>query len=150
MRYAYWSAMPLLALFLVFAARLPVRLGAVTVGVFAVLQIGLMAINGWRGGDARYLRHGWLASKVLWSAPWAYNPVPEIFAERSSGRELPIPEDQPTVWPHAEEPMKILTRESLRPGYDIECDDGSRRHPTSVTTLSGGWRYENGPFLCGR
>jgi hypothetical protein len=150
MRYAYWAAMPLLALFLVLTARLPVRWGALAVTAFTVLQIGVLVLNGWRGASSRYLRHGWVARKVLWNAPAAYNPLPEIFVERTHGREIPVSETRPTVWPHAETPMKILTHERAGPAYEAECDDGSSRHPTSVTILADGWRYENGPFECGR
>jgi hypothetical protein len=148
MRYAYWIAMPLLVLVLELAVELRSRRAVPAVALLAATQAGVLVSVGFRGGNSSYLRHDWLARVVLARAPSAYDPVIEIFVERTLGRERSPRPSHPLAWPRHGRPSKILVHESARPVDRPECPTGSALVPASTTRLAGGWRYENGPFRC--
>jgi hypothetical protein len=148
MRYAYWTAMPLLALLLELAAALPWRRAAAVLATCSALQLAVLATNGIRGEVASYLRHGWLARTVLARAPAAYNPLPEIFIERTLGRETSARPEQPIVWPRLGFPKKVLLHERGRAVPAPECPGDAPRTSERVTRLADGWEYQNGPFRC--
>jgi hypothetical protein len=149
MRYAYWAAMPLVALLLELAASVAWRRAALVLCLFAAGQLAVLATNGLRGEDASYLRHGWLARTVLARAPSAYEPVTEVFVERTLGREAGLREDQALAWPRHGWPKKVLVHESIKFAPAMDCPAGTEPMPSSLSRLSGGWEYQNGPFRCG-
>ena len=146
-RYGYWLAMPLLALLLELLSTLDWRAAAPALAAFAALTLGSLGVNGFRGGSSGYLRHGWLASLVLEHAPFAYNPIVEVFVERTLGRESSASEERPVVWPKTGVPHKVLIHERALGTPAPECP-GTPRLSSHVTHLSGGWQYQDGPFWC--
>jgi hypothetical protein len=148
LRYAYWLAMPLLALLLELAAELPLRSSAPALLLFSALQVPVLLLNGYRGGSSSYLRHSWLARTVLKHAPAAYNPIPEIFIERTLSKEVPAREEKPITFPRRGAAMKVLVHERGLSESSRECSRGEERVPSSVRWLPDDWQYQNGPFAC--
>jgi hypothetical protein len=95
------------------------------------------------------VRHTWAAKLVLRHFPGAYNPVPEIFYERSLGWEAPASESRAVVWPYRGTPGKLMV-EATRPARSKRiCPDGSEVLGAAVHSASDGWRYLDAPFRCG-
>ncbi|HEY3495607.1 MAG TPA: hypothetical protein VGK73_13010, partial [Polyangiaceae bacterium] len=149
MRYGYWLAMPFVALLCELLSARPLRAAVPPLAAFAGLTLAVLVVNGFRGGASSYLRHSWLASAVLARMPSAYDPVIEIFVERSVGRESAPREDRPVTWPRHGPPKKVLVHERGRAAEAPECPPGTPRISEHVTRLAGGWEYQNGPFRCG-
>lgn len=147
MRYAYWSAMPLFASLLLVLPRLaePARRG-VAAGV-ALVQVGLLAINGIWGERASYTEHSWAASFVLKRWPAAYNPVPEIFHERTVRKEAPPLPGLVVEWPKRGRVRKILSF-SADPVRARRACRGKVVTSENTVLASGGARYLNPPFRC--
>ncbi|WP_342116623.1 hypothetical protein [Pseudoduganella sp. OTU4001] len=85
MRYAFWAAMPLLFLLLH-------RLQAVTQWPGKAM-LALLAVQAGATALATTYRHTSFSPQARWVMthfPAAYNPEPEIFAERLSGNEAPL------------------------------------------------------------
>jgi hypothetical protein len=146
MRYAYWSAMPLLAALIGIAGSLPTMVARWLTGVALVVQVAPVVLNGVTGDDVWYTRHNGLARLVMGRAPDLYNPIPEIFVERTLRRETPA-DHQVIVWPKKETPRKLLVLGSARARSRRLCDGGEFR-AASVVDVVGGSRYLNGPFQC--
>jgi hypothetical protein len=148
-RYGYWLAMPLLPLFGELAQHAGVRSRWILFGVAALLQIAVIAVHGVWGQHYSYVRHTWAAKRVLGHFPAAYNPVPEIFYERTLGSERPLAKTQLVVWPYRGRPRKLLVREGVKPRSKRICPDGSVVTSPSVRPATGDWLYLDAPFACG-
>lgn len=147
MRYAYWVAVPLLVAFISLLARLESRQRtAVTVGA-ALLQLAVLELHGVQGESARYTQHGPLATFALRHFPAAYNPVPEIFRERTLGREAPVDRYPVVTWPSPDAPVKVLVTGSATVVLPTLCGTVPVESPT-VIAASPEDRYWNGPFRC--
>ncbi|HSU41600.1 MAG TPA: hypothetical protein VLJ38_18610 [Polyangiaceae bacterium] len=149
-RYGYWIALPLLvlALELTQASLGESRRGWFVLGVTLALGFGVMVSNGVTGERYGYLRHTWLAEFVLHHAPGAYNPVPEIFSERTLGAERPPRDPLPVLWPRRGTPMKLLVPEDEPARSERLCPDGGNAASDHVHVASGGWLYLDAPFRC--
>jgi hypothetical protein len=147
MRYAYWSAMPLLATLFGIANCSEGRAGAfLAVGAFLV-QLLVVVLNGVTGDRVWYTRHSGIARFVMHHAPGLYNPEPEIFLERTLRRES-SPKAEPVIaWPNKGSPKKLLVLHSGRVRGLRLCDGGSVE-AASIVEIGGGVRYLNGPFRC--
>ncbi len=148
-RYGYWIALPLLvlALELTQARLMQTRRGWYVLGVTLALGLGVMVPNGVAGQRYAYLRHTWLAKLALHHAPEAYNPVPEIFFERTRGSETPR-DELPVIWPHHGTPLKLLVPEDEPARSRRLCPDGGNAASSHVHAASGGWLYLDAPFHC--
>jgi len=147
MRYAYWVAVPLLVAFVSLLARLGKRRRAAVIAGCALLQAAVLALYGVRGGGASYTAHGPIATFVLRHFPAAYNPDPEIFRERTLGREARVDRYPVVVWPSPEAPVKILVTGGARVVLPKLCGAAPVE---SLTVIAAGPddRYWNGPFRC--
>ncbi|HWP04166.1 MAG TPA: hypothetical protein VNN72_00430, partial [Polyangiaceae bacterium] len=145
-RYGYWLSMPLLVLFAELLGRLERRPRSYVAGSFVALQAAVLALNGVVGERSSYVRHSWAAKLVLERRPSAYNPVPEIFYERSMGWEPVEPKDV-VVWPYRGTPGKLMVRGEL-PQSDRVCPNGGIVQGARVHAVSDGWRYLDPPFRC--
>jgi hypothetical protein len=146
MRYAYWGAMPVLVTLLGVTARLAKGLDVVMVGPAAVAQLSLLAVYGVTGASTAYTRHGPVARLVMAHLPAFYNPVPEVFFERSLGREAPPSAYVAVAWPSPENPVKILV---TRPGpIATPAFCGGTEIESASVAHTGEARYLNGPFHC--
>jgi hypothetical protein len=148
-RYGYWLAMPLLPLFGELAQHAGARARWVLFGVAALLQIAVIAVHGVWGQRYSHVRHTWVAKRVLWHFPAAYNPVPEIFYERTLGSEPPLTTTNLVVWPYRGRPRKLMVREGVMPRSTRICPDESVVTSSSVRPATGGWLYLDAPFGCG-
>ena len=149
-RYGYWIALPLLvlALELTQASLRESRRGWFVLGLTLALGFGVMASNGVTGERYSYLRHTWLAEFVLHHAPGAYNPVPEIFSERTLASERPPGDSLPILWPRAGTPVKLLVPADEPARSERLCPDGGNAASDHVHVASGGWLYLDAPFRC--
>jgi hypothetical protein len=147
MRYAYWSSMPLLALVLLLTARLPRRLRWVVAGGVLCVQLPLLLVNGIWGERSRYTEHSWAANFVLRRWPGAYNPVPEIFHERTVKKEAPPLPGLVVEWPKKGRPKKLL---AFPPGpvRSKRLCRGRFVVSRNEVPASGGARYLNPPLRC--
>jgi hypothetical protein len=147
-RYGYWIAMPLLVLTLDVVAALGQGASkAIALGL-AVVQLAAIAPNGLRGERSNYLRHSWAAAAVLRRFPGLYNPVPEIFFERSLGREAPFSTPRVVLWPAHGAPRKILAPSERPPRSRHVCPLGTTIKTEHAHPTSGGWIYLDPPFQC--
>lgn len=146
-RYGYWVAMPLLVLTLELARSLGPRARTAVMLTFGVLQVAAIAPNGVFGERYSYLRQSWAAAAVLRRFPGVYNPVPEIFFERSLGREVPFSTASVVAWPAHGSPVKLLVRSDRPPRNHRVCPAGVITS-THVHPSSGGWAYLDRPFRC--
>lgn len=150
-RYAYWTAMPVLAVCLAGLAQLDVRertrwlaLGA------AVLLQALATWNALPAKGSVFTMHGRLARWVLDHAPRGYHPDPEIFLERERRREdwLRQGQDQVVVHHGPSGPTKLMRFWSNSAGSGGLCPSGTHLAADSVVTLDSGWRYYDAPLRC--
>jgi hypothetical protein len=146
-RYAYWLSMPLFAFCFDHAPALAPRVRTVVFVVALGLQLLVVAANGIRGERYSYLRHTPLARFVLARASRFYNPVPEIFCERSLGREVACP--AVVAWPRHGHPTKLLVqRDGPQASLREVCPDGGQVVPSRTHVASAGFLYWDGPFDC--
>ncbi len=146
-RYGYWSALPLLVLCLELAGRLTERSRSPLLGLIVVLELAALVPEGLWGERYSYLRHSWAAKLALKEFPAAYNPVPEIFYERTVGREAPLGNSTTAVWPRHGSPRKLMVRADAAPQDERICRGGETvTSPHVVRT--GEWMYLAAPFGC--
>lgn len=146
-RYAYWTAMPVLAVCLAGLAQLDPRRRWLALGAAVFLQ-GLAA---WQALPARgpaFTQHGRLAAWVLDHAPRWYNPDPEIFLERERHREDLATHEQVEVHRGPHGPSKLMRFWSNSGASGGLCATGTHLASEDVVTLASGWRYYNAPLRC--
>jgi hypothetical protein len=147
MRYAYWAAAPQVGLLLALLSRLPPSVARPVAGVALLAQAALLFVNGLWGREASYTEHGWAAKLALGSFPGAYNPVPEIFHERTVGREDPPKPGLVVEWPRKGRPRKLLAF-SDGPVVSKKLCPGRVVTSRNEVSVSGGARYLNPPLRC--
>lgn len=147
MRYAYWVAVPLLVAFVGLLGRLDKgQLTAVAAGA-ALLQVGVLELHGVKGESSGYTRHGPFATFVLRHFPAAYNPDPEIFRERTLGREARVDLYPVVVWPSLDAPEKVLVTGKATVVLPKLCGTAPVESLTLIATGPDD-QYWNGPFRC--
>lgn len=148
-RYAYWSAMPVLAVCFAGLAQLDVRARTrwYALGVAVLLQ----ALVAWQAFPAKgpaFTMHGRLARWVLDHAPRYYHPDPEIFLERERRREDALTQDQVVVHRGPHGVTKLMRFWSNSGDSAGLCAPGTQLAGDDVRTLASGWRYYNAPLRC--
>jgi hypothetical protein len=146
-RYGYWLALPLLVLLGELFGLIGRRARLSLLAAAGALQIGVLALNGVFGERSNYLRHSWAAKLVLRHLPALYNPVPEVFYERSLGWERDPDAEDVVVWPYRGTPGKLMVRQGVVPRSTRVCD-GGRFTSKRTHAASGGWTYHDAPFEC--
>ncbi|OON63242.1 hypothetical protein B0920_07530 [Massilia sp. KIM] len=144
-RYAYWGAMPMLAVGIAGLAAAP-RARRAALALALLLQL-LAAWQVWQGGAPTYLAHSRLAQWVLDHAPRFYNPDPEIFLKRSARRELLPTHDLVGLHQGPQGPTKLLRYWTNAESAGL-CGPGTQLAAEHVVTLASGWRYYNGKLRC--
>ena len=144
MRYAFWSAMPLL-----FALLLRLKHHAqwprATLAAFIVVQAGAML----HASSYHFLEYSPLARNVMQYAPGLYHPEPEIFAERMSGRDDYVNPSQ--IYSREANGSRVTTLYNRQRGSSEAalCGEGRTVSRKSLLTdLDRGWRYVDGPIHC--
>jgi hypothetical protein len=144
MRYAFWSAMPL-----VFALMLRMRERArwpgALIALLAAAQLGCM----WHASSYRYIEFSPLAQLVLQRAPDLYHPEPEIFAERAGHNDDYIEKSKVYTLRDGDRLVKTLYN-TANPDADRQlCGDGAVLAAGNRFVDSyQGWRYIDGPVRC--
>lgn len=147
LRYAYWAAMPVVAVCIVGLGQLSVsRRRAVLACVF-VCQLLTMWQTNWPRSS--YVEHSRLAGWMLDHAPRLYHPDPEIFFERETHKEQDLARDRVIVHQGANGPTKLM-----RSWLNTE-DSGGVCPPGQVIVSPGtgaaqGWEYFDAPIRCGQ
>jgi hypothetical protein len=147
MRYAYWASMPLLVAVLGVAARLAGSARVSLVGSGALAQALALGIYDISGTSAAYTQHGPVARLVMAHFPAFYNPEPEVFFERSLGREASPTAYTAVVWPNRVQPTKILLMRGQTVTWPELCD-GQEFDAASIARAGTEAHYLNGPFRC--
>jgi hypothetical protein len=148
-RYCTWLAMPLLGLVLALLSNLRIAWFRPVAGLFFAGQLIVIALAGISADPMGYLRHGKLASYVLERWPSFYNPVPEIFLERTLGQETVLRADRAVKWPkRGGQPTKVMIHESRVSELKTHCGDEQRATAATEASVEGGWRYLDAPFRC--
>jgi hypothetical protein len=145
LRYAYWTAMPLVAVCIAGLVRLTPSRRWIVVGAVALCQAYAMWQAYWPESD--YLRHSKLAGWVLDHVPGLYNPDPEIFVEREQHKERGLSKDLVVVHRGAAGPTKLMRYWANAADTAGVCPAGQSLVSTSIPTQSG-WEYFNAPFDC--
>lgn len=148
LRYAYWTAMPLVA-FLVSAlpsitpgSRMPVVSAVIVAQCLAVLGSGLMLRS------TTYMRHTPLSEWALANFPRLVNPDPEIFIERARRSEALITLKATQVFYDKGVPVKFLRHWSNSHDSAGLCPGGQQVSAASVVEVDRGWQYLNAPLAC--
>jgi hypothetical protein len=144
MRYAFWSATPFVFL-LLWQLRGLQRWPRVLLGAAFALQAAAMAA----GGTYSSVELSPVAKFVLKHMPRLYNPEPEIFAERVSGRDdfhadlsrVYVLRDGSTI-------LKALNHHTNPdPGQKL-CRAGETLAGSGKSRRRGDWIYLDGPVHC--
>jgi hypothetical protein len=145
MRYAFWCAMPFVFL-LLWRLRQAARWPYLALG--AVLLVQAMAMKAASGYD--YTQFGPVARFVMRHAPRLYNPEPEVFAERASGKEdYSIDPRQVYAYRVKDKVMKVMYHASQSGFAARLCGkDKIASGGTEGRRRKGGWIYVHGPIRC--
>lgn len=145
-RYAFWAAMPLLALLLVTIELNWTGARRVVVAVLATQALAMVLVGvGHRPVD--YVNHTWLAQAVLKAAPAVYNPIPEIMFERSRQGEHVLTEQDYLLWHSDGKLVKVLRHPNSAAADEQAC--GTQRRLDSPQRVEvEGWEYMNAPIRC--
>lgn len=151
MRYGYWLAMPLLALFFFtwqfLSQKQVIALGS---AALAIQMIGLLAF-GAVGQYSSHVRHTRLALWALDTIPAHYHPDPEIFVERGKGAETDAPQARTHTHLHVGpdgRPLKLLRHSLNKEAGTFGCAPGERIHGQAIKSVRDGWEYLHAPFTC--
>jgi len=90
LRYGFWCAVPLLFVFMeIFKCIEKRKFKIFVISIIIFLQIGLVFFNKWAfSGSHNYIEFHPAAKFFLRKFPRLYSPVPEVFIERGSHREV--------------------------------------------------------------
>jgi hypothetical protein len=149
MRYAFWTAMPLLALALELLPLLSRNWAVASFATIVTGQTAVFALNGVCGEKSNYVAHSPLGRFFLTHFPSAYDPLPEIFLERTKAEDQGISIDSRAYFPAPDWPTKILTHWSA-PVVPCSWYPAGKQVvvPSSTTQTADGFLYLNGPFTC--
>lgn len=148
LRYAYWAAMPLVALLVSLLPavtprpRARVAAGVLLAQCLALAAAGLM----WR--TPSYIHHTPLAKLAFTFFPGYINPDPEIFIERGKHNEESITPTTTQVFYANGIPVKLLRHWTNSGDSGGVCPAGLQVSPQSVAEVDRGWEYLNGPLAC--
>lgn len=146
MRYAFWGAMPMLFAFM-WSVGQQRRASAWPLTLVIILQAGAV-IHQTR---YTYVDFSPAAKLILRYAPSLYDPEPEIFAERSDGKESAFVDPERTyVYRVHGQPVKTMYNEMARaPLASRLCGPGRQLQGAGPITSAGkSWYYINGGFEC--
>jgi len=147
-RYAYWVDMPLLlgAVLASVSLRLPWRI--LVFGGSIAAQLFIVVYSGIWGTGISYLAFKPAARYLLVHAPQLYNPVPIVFARRTTGEPVKmfLPETKLRVFRYPPEgpPVKLLIHRDNPLLRDDGCWSREFMAGSGVSSESG-WLYFNHP-----
>jgi hypothetical protein len=163
-RYAIWLCIPLMLWTVCQISA--VKLGrfclvlVIAAQLLTVYSFGAFSRN---GEESYFLRHKRIVVIVLRYAPWAYNPEPEIFVERTLGREVSksslkwpksvvfIPYNQGVVMKKIlvhKTRLHALSEEICGSSRELMTEQGDRIQPNMYRNTRFDFMYLSGSFLC--
>jgi hypothetical protein len=147
MRYAFWAAMPLLFA-LLHRLRAMAAWPARPLAILLLVQTFAMVLA-YRYSHVEFSP---LARWVMSHYPQAYNPEPELFAERSAGGEVPLDAMKTYQWKD-QRGNAVKTLYFAGPGAPVPgeslCGPGKViQGRTPPVSAASGWVYLNGPVAC--
>jgi hypothetical protein len=144
MRYAFWSAMPILLALLLRLREQAAWPAALLAGLLLV-QAGSMA----HASRYEYIAFSPLARLALAHAPYWYHPDPEIFAERALHQDNYIWPDKVYVFDEPGQVRKTLYCPADARTDALLCGAGAVVSPDNrFADSTHGWRYIDGPVRC--
>ena len=162
-RYAIWLCIPLMlwTVYQISEVKLG-RLCLVLVIAAQLITVYLFGAFSRSDEESHYLRHKRIAIAVLHYAPWAYNPEPEIFMERTRGREVDdhhherkpvvfIPYNQGRVIKKIlvhKTKLNALSEEICGDNHELMTEQGDRIQPNMYKSTRFDFMYLSGSFLC--
>jgi hypothetical protein len=147
-RYAYWLAMPMLALAVRAAVVLPPARVRLLLLAIVLGQLPVLAVNGVFGERSSHIAHTKAARWLLDRHPARYNPDAEIFYERDVGHEAIMLPDLVYVHEVAGKPVKVLRHWSNFESSAGLCSAGQTLMAGSIANVNAGWQYLHAPFTC--
>lgn len=162
-RYVLWLCMPLIV-WTVYQWE-KIDLGRWWLrGVIVIQLLTVYMFGGFASVDemSSYVQHKRISSAVLNHAPWAYNPEPEIFAERTLGRELNMGIDKwrkpifYRIWRDGtikkilvhESQLDILSEEACGQHSALLTQQGEPIRPDMFRRTRSNFVYISGSFHC--
>lgn len=147
-RYGLWIGIPLLFVFAILLRRVGNPLKSIVLTGVVLLQLWVPTHCG-LPAKIHYLDFNPLSNWVLNRFPDFYNPDPEIFAERLTGRENVFREQNVFVWKKNGKVKKILSRNSPTEASVFWGNNEFYRQISSTDKIEmrDGWSYLNGDFL---
>lgn len=144
MRYAFWSAMPLVFALLVLLRRLPRWPQFFVAGLAATQALAMV-----HAVQYDHVHFSPAAVRMLTYAPQYYHPEPEIFAERVGNHDNYIQPDKLYTLQRDGVAVKTLAHASNAHVDEQLCGKGWRLAPDQpVVPSARGWRYLDGPLRC--
>lgn len=152
MRYAYWLAMPMVALLMMSMQFMTQRSRRVLLALVLGTQAVVLFEHGPLGGKTDYLSHTKAGTLLLDHFPERYHPDPEIFIERGTGAEVAPPLSTALVHLHRVDgqPRTLLRHREQGEASAGLCPAGHRLEGSRVQKMQGGWEYVHGTFSCKR
>lgn len=147
MRYAYWLSVPLVFIFaslikLINNSRLKFFIIYFSI-IASFLTNSLQLVTGWFAID--HVHNNKISEYIYFNNPNIYNPVPEIYIERSSGREVSMfDEVKKTYFPAYVKNgwlLKSISPKHLAYNDSNLCSESSTFNRTDNET--DGWVYHN-------
>jgi hypothetical protein len=143
MRYAFWAAMPLLFVCMLYARdkHVPHR----WIALILLVQLGAS----WMERKYNPVEFSPLARFVLTRFPSAYNPDFEIFSERLRNREGSLPKDTILSFEANKQVRKIAFNVANKEAGMKLCGPGKAlSRDTAISYVDDGWAYINGAPRC--
>jgi hypothetical protein len=141
MRYVFWGGIPLLFLAWIFARS---HIGKSKLMMAIVLSVlSVQAACTYMAFQYPYFQNSPIARWVMLRAPQWVNPEPEIFVERSLGRDgIELDVNRVYVFPTQGKPVKRLFHPTNAKLEELLC---GKNHMLNSSTVSvrNGWRYLN-------
>lgn len=161
-RYAIWISIPLMLWTVCQISTVKRgRLCLVLVIAAQLLTVYLFGAFSRSDEESHYLDHKRIAIAILRHAPWAYNPEPEIFVERTVNREVDIsqwrelvvfiPYNKGSVMKKIlvhKTKLNALSAEICGDSHELMTEQGDRIQPNMYKNTRFDFMYLSGSFLC--
>jgi len=149
LRYGYWLVMMPMVGFLLLTRNLGSSVRWRLMVLVIVIQVGVVFANKITGNGVPFIRFTGISKSVMYHFPQWYNPVPEIFAERSYGGEHRLDKNRLYLFEKKDKITKLLLNSDKDVSGGIK-DSVAEYIPISKVSrvdAGDGWYYLNGNFI---
>lgn len=148
MRYAYWLGIIPTSAVIGLLATAEIAIARIASCAVLLFQLGPLLSFGLYGEHTSHIKFTTGAQWTLQHYPRLYNPDPEIFYERSNGREDFRDLGKAISFPSEGSPTKILRHWSNLSDVPGLCGPRTVLISDSAENSDFGWKYLNAPFRC--